>query len=80
MSDGAFHIGGYEHDELDFEIPVSVQEVDESLAGWPYRKPRDEPEPTMAERLLGRPVYRETRKRDMAEIRRIHNMRRDDDC
>jgi len=25
--------------ELDFEIPVSVQEVDESLAGWPFRKP-----------------------------------------
>jgi len=79
MSDGAFHIGGYEH-ELDFEIPVSVCDIEESLAGWPFRKPREEPEPSEAMRLLGRPIYRETRKRDMAEIRRIHNMRRDDDC
>ena len=27
--------------ELEFTIPVSVQDVDESLAGWPYRKPPD---------------------------------------
>ena len=27
--------------ELEFTIPVSVQEVDESLAGWPFRKPPD---------------------------------------
>ena len=27
--------------ELEFTIPVSVQEVDESTAGWPYRKPPD---------------------------------------
>ena len=67
-------------DDLDFALPISICDIEESLAGWPYRKPkRAEPEPTMAERLLGRPIYAETRKRDMAEIRRIHNMRRDDD-
>ena len=27
------------------ELPVSICDIEESLAGWPYRKPRDEPEP-----------------------------------
>jgi len=81
MSDGAFHIGGYEH-ELDFEIPVSVQEVDESLAGWPYRKPNlllfHSDEPSEAMRLIGREVCRETKRYDLREMRRAYN-RRDDD-
>ena len=28
--------------EPDFTIPVSVIEVDESIAGWPFRKPVDD--------------------------------------
>jgi len=77
MSDGAFHIGGYEH-ELDFEIPVSVCDIEESLAGWPFRKPRDEPEPSQAMRLIGREVARETRRYDLREMKRAYNRRGDD--
>ena len=46
MSDGCFRLGGYEHDLLDsMELPISICDPDESRAGWPFRKPKDEPEP-----------------------------------
>ena len=71
--------------DLDFELPVSVCDIEESLAGWPYRKPRkpveasrDEPEPSEAMRLIGREVCRETRRYDEREMRRARN-RRDDE-
>ena len=76
MSDGCFHLGGYEHDLLDsMELPISICDPDESLAGWPFRKPKDEPEPSEAERVLGRPIYLETRRRDIAEMKRARNRR-----
>ena len=67
-------------DDLDFELPVSICEVDESLAGWPFRKPREEPEPSEAMRLIGREVCRETRRYDEREMRRAYNRRDDDGC
>ena len=67
---------------LDFELPVSICDIEESLAGWPYRKPveesREEPEPSEAMRLIGREVCRETRQYDLREMRRAFN-RRDDE-
>ena len=79
MSDGCFHLGGYEHDLLDsMELPISICDPDESRAGWPFRKPKDEPEPSQAMRLIGREITRETRRRDIAEMKRAFNRRGDD--
>ena len=59
--------------EPEFTIPVSIRETDESLAGWPYRKPVSQPGPTMAERILGRPIDSDNRRHDEREIRSIYN-------
>ena len=64
--------------DLDFDLPVSICDIEESLSGFPFRKPREEPEPSEAMRLIGREVCRETRRYDEREMRRAYN-RRDDE-
>ena len=69
-------------DALDgMALPISICDIEESLAGWPDRKPRKpraEPEPSEAMRLIGREICRETKRYDEREMRRAYN-RRDDD-
>ena len=63
-------------DDVGFTVPVSVREVDVSLAGWPTRRERDAPEPpepTLAERLIGRKICSDTRRYDERELRRAYN-------
>ena len=83
MSDGAYFFGGYEHGELaldldSMELPISICDVEESLAGWPFRRPREEPEPSEAMRLLGHEICQESRRHDLAALKRAYN-RRDDE-
>ena len=55
------------------ECQIILQKEEEA-----WQREQDEPaEPSIAEQILGREIYQETRKQDEREIRRIYNRKED---
>lgn len=52
------------------DVPLSTLEIPNFLL---KKDAEDNEEENIAERILGRPIYRETRKQDEREIRRAYN-------